>query len=332
MKLLWVGDVHATVRELADCEALLDRVERVAREQDVDRVFFAGDLYDNFSLVNTLVMEFWKRRLARLNEFCLVELLKGNHDMSNDSSSASHALMAHEDSGVTVIAEPMHDAQTKILYMPFIRNPVEFASICNLYTPENTKLLLCHQDFSGARYENGFYSKEGVDPSTIPSFKVISGHIHASFEFGNVWYPGAPRWRTLSDAAMQDRFIYVFDIQDGEIVSTKEFRTGGVCRRIVELSLTPGCPNDLENLNYSDKVDYRVSITGPEEFVRSTEIAVAAKLPSARIASVVYDETVKLKESDGIAASFKKWFDAFNPPYGTPKDVLNAMVKDRIAV
>jgi DNA repair exonuclease SbcCD nuclease subunit len=331
MKMLWVGDVHATVRELEDVQALLDYIEKVAREHKPDLIFFAGDLYDNFSLVNTAVMEFWKAAFKRLTAIARVVALKGNHDMSNDSASTSHALMAH-DTEIRVIDSPVQDIKNGILYMPFVRNPEEFTKCVQAHDLEASKLVFCHQDFSGAKYENGFYSKEGVDPRLIADRVVVSGHIHMPYEFGNVWYPGAPRWRTLSDASVQDRFIYLFDIQDGEIKSKTPFSTNEVCRRIVSLDLTPETCNVLESLNYSDKADYRVSITGPEDFVRATEIAVYAKIPNAKVAAVVIDEAVKLRESEGITASFQKWFDAFNPPFGTNKDVLRQMVTERIHV
>jgi hypothetical protein len=330
MKMLWCGDVHATVRELEDAQNLVDYIAKIAKDEgDIDRIHFAGDLYDNFSLVNTQVMEFWKRAFAKLEEYGDVEALKGNHDMSNDSSSTAHALIAHEE--VTVFDKPHLDEKCGILYMPFIRNPEEFVAEALKYAGK-AKLLFCHQDFTGAKYENGFYSKEGVDPSLLP-FEIISGHIHAPYAFGNVWYPGAPRWRTLSDAAEQRRHIYLFEIEDGEINQDTlvQFPTSDVCRRIVEMSLIHDGP-DMLSQPIEKNADYRVSITGPEDFVRATEIRVRATISNAKIATVILDESVKLRESEGISASFQKWFDAFNPPFGTDKDVLRKMVAERIHV
>jgi DNA repair exonuclease SbcCD nuclease subunit len=329
MKMLWVGDPHATVRELEDVGELVNLACSVALQEDVDVIHIAGDLYDNFSLVNTQVMEFWKRSFKALQNRAPVEVLKGNHDMSNDSTSSSHALMAHPE--VRVFDRPILDAKDRILYMPFIRNPEEFVAEALKYVGK-ADLVFCHQDFSGAKYENGFFSKEGVEPSLLPFKQIVSGHIHAPFRFGNVWYPGAPRWRTLSDAAESDRFIYIFEIEGGQIVETRQYSTKEVCRRIMEIQLTPEKTEGIDNLKLSNKCDYRVSISGPEDFVRAMEIRVNVEIPGAKVAAVIFDESVKLRESEGISASFQKWFEAFNPPFGTDKDRLRAMVKERVHV
>jgi hypothetical protein len=38
--------------------------------------------------------------------------------------------------------------------------------------------VVCHATFNGARYENGFYAKEALDPDAVPQKRIISGHIH----------------------------------------------------------------------------------------------------------------------------------------------------------
>lgn len=327
--MLWVGDLHVTVRELEDANALLEYVETVARQHDVDQILFAGDLYDNFSLVNTQVMQFWKDWFYRLHGFDVAALV-GNHDQSSDSSSSSHALLAHTEE-IMVVDRPVEN--NGVLYMPFVRDPAEFIKIVNDF---DVKTVFCHQDFNGAKYENGFFSEDGADPVGILPRVAISGHIHCPYAFQNIEYPGAPRWRTLSDAAETEKYIFVYEIDNsGSVVSKERFATSGVCRPIVEVSLTPDTLENFRKLNPSIKCDYRVSISGPESFVRETSRRVADIFPDmsgVRVSTVIFDETVNLRESDGIVVSFQKWFESFQPVYGTDMAVLRKMVKERINV
>ena len=45
MRVLYVGDPHVTVSEMADGWALIELVNRTASEHEVDAVVFLGDQY-----------------------------------------------------------------------------------------------------------------------------------------------------------------------------------------------------------------------------------------------------------------------------------------------
>jgi hypothetical protein len=104
-------------------------------------------------------------------------------------------MMVH--TNIMVVDEP-RVVLPGILFVPYVHDPAEFVQICQQY-PE-AKTVVCHQTFAGSYFENGFLTPDGVEPNLLPQEQVISGHVHSPQRIGKVWYPGAPRWRTVSDA------------------------------------------------------------------------------------------------------------------------------------
>ena len=169
---------------------------------------------------------------------------------------------------VTVVDEPTRIGPG-VIAIPHRDSGEDFLSLCSEYPEDAT--VVCHQTFNGGQYDNGFYAKDGIDPNLVPQPMILSGHIHAPQSFGKVWYVGAPRWRTASDANVE-RAIWVVEHDDlGNIVSKTPVRTGETCRRIWELrgrrATTPVRIRILSDLD-GHKDDIRVTCRGSEEWIR----------------------------------------------------------------
>jgi DNA repair exonuclease SbcCD nuclease subunit len=132
---------------------------------------------------------------------------------------------------------------TKILetaYIPYMSDRQTFIDAAQkLYDQGATELLVAHQTFTGAQYENGFFSEEGIDPALIPQNQIISGHIHKSQQVGKCFYPGTPKWDTMSDAN-ESKGIWIFTHTSSgkyinkEFISTSEIVTPIICYDIKE--------------------------------------------------------------------------------------------------
>jgi DNA repair exonuclease SbcCD nuclease subunit len=321
MKTLYVGDPHVTVEELADCEALLRYTYHVAQEEVVDRIVFLGDLFNNFSLTNVKVTAFWDRWFSTLKDqqFAVIALV-GNHDMLGDGSGFPHALIPFKHM-VTVVDEPVQFGHT--LFLPYIANPNLFlGSIKPVGDGGEVKLVVCHQEFNGAMYDNGFYSPFGVNPQLMTTL-VISGHIHTRQWLGKVYYLGAPRWRTLSDAASPTRAIVV---HDDETDVFQDFYTNDYVRRIHQVILTPA---DAYVPQMQDKDEYRIHVEGPAAWVK--EVVPTIKGKNVRISTVNTDDrVVRVRESEGVDAAFGKYVDTYAPKMGTPNAILKEMAFQRL--
>lgn len=333
MKVLSVGDPHTRVNDIPECERLLDRVEAVSDEAGINHdtgfIVLMGDLFHNHSIMHVEVMHFWRRRVARLAQKARVYILKGNHDGPQDGAFNVHALAALEMNGVTIVDQPMlmtvGPNSPAIDAIPFMRSNEEFVKVCQ----ERTHIIYCHQEFNGCKYDNGFYSKVGVDPEAIPQKLVISGHIHTGQEFGKVWYVGAPRWMTASDAN-QDRFVWVIEHDDktGDVVKRTPYPTDPACQRMIQIEDTEAAPADPAKLPEGAKV--MVDIKGSAAWVQERKSFWHGR---ARVRTFTTNECQRtVKESDGIGVAFRKYLDAYEPKFGVPMAALERIAHDRLGV
>jgi len=318
--LLFVGDVHATPDDLDDCEALLTLVEKTASERGVGRIVFLGDQYHTHGIVRVEVMGFWSRWFERLSKNHKVTVVLGNHDRPNDSSISDHALRAHAHV-VDVVDSPK--VLGGVLYLPYYHDNEEFVKVCNEYPL--TRTVVCHQTFDGGKYENGAYMADGVDQEKILQEMVISGHIHTPQSFGKVVYVGAPRWRSLADAAATSRSIRPADIEAGLVKLGAGVSTGGVCSKIIYAKITPDEP-DVPKCNSKDRL--YVDVHGNEGFVKSTKEALQGA--GVRIRTFVETKRVAaIRESDGIPKAFEKYASRFEPPFGSDKETVKGVALAR---
>ncbi len=307
IRVLYVGDPHARPEDLEDCRALVQFINAVAIYEKPDRIE---------------VLAFWRAALLGLRERCPVVVLVGNHDQPGDASSRSHALMAYKDmAGVTVVDGPT--VIDGILHVPYRHNPAEFIADCRA---QPTKTVVCHQTFQGARYENGFYAPDGIDPEAIPQELVLSGHIHDPQGFGKVVYLGASRWLTVSDAN-KDRVLNIITHDATGSVSSgaTQVSLAGTCRKIFHLIDTPEAPITLP---VDPKDRYYVDIQGPAEWIEQRRNIFSGR---ARIRTQRTDKAVaRVRESEGIAKALRRFLSTYQPARGTPRAALERLVDERL--
>jgi DNA repair exonuclease SbcCD nuclease subunit len=232
--------------------------------------------------------------------------------------STLNAMSLHKE--VDIVDSPMF-LNGNTMMLPYYKDPQEFIKICQVH-PE-FKTLICHQEFNGANL-GGMYSKEGVDPAQIPQTRVISGHIHNRQEFGKVFYPGSPRWRTMSDAN-QAKSVYLIDANSGEVL--QEYPTNPKCRKIVVLTQKEGEIRKDHPLNPNEETI--IELYGSAKFCETE--AEVWKSKGVKV-KVFLDQVgaATIKESDGLAESFDKYVKVFKPPKQSQKEALWALSKERI--
>lgn len=328
-KILIVGDPHVTPLEIPDVTALMDLVVDTAESEKVDAVLILGDLYNTHDIVNTRCIDFWKKHLSRIKGADLI-LLVGNHDQVTPTIRDPHALLSHEGYGYTIVDKPtvFEVKGVKFAALPYYYEPDEFIKEANGIFDESLALLFCHQTFSGADKGMGFYDENAVDVNSIKFKTIISGHIHTPMKVGKVWYPGAPRWRTVADADVKNRGIYIWENN-----KVKAIKTDTICTRIykledrqeepLEITLTP------EQLL---KADLRISIYGTQEYVSVRRTELTAKYNARCRTFPIVNKKIKISESEGILPAFKRFATSFNPPKETPIDILLKEADKRLSV
>ncbi len=314
---IFVGDPHPVVEELDDVRALIRAIEAFARDTKARRIVFLGDQHHTHSVVRLEVMGLWKEAFRLLGRHREVVALVGNHDRS--SCGRYHAMAAYPE--VRVIEKP--EVFDSTLWVPHMADPRDFESLCQQYA-YMTDLVVCHQLFDGSVYENGYYAgEEGASIDAVPQAEIISGHIHKPQRLGKLWYPGAPRWRTASDANEKRAIWFV----DGD--TRIPYDTAQCCRRIILLDDSPEKPADVPAPG--PLLDVRVEVRGPAEYVVPRTAALRAR--GVRVTPFRTDSArIEVRESDGIVPAFVKYLAGYEGRRGTPRPRLAEIVKERMGI
>lgn len=318
MRFIVVGDPHVRPGDLDDAEALMAYVDKLAIEHHA-AVLLLGDQHHYHGVIHAEVLAFWHRifRYSEMDYYALV----GNHDMTGVAGSRTHALMTHHRNDVRVIDSPT--VIGNVIFAPYCSNE-ELTAIGQTYAFCTT--MVCHTTFNGSRYENGMYAKDGLDPELLPQKKIVSGHIHAPQQFGKVWYPGAPRALTVSDANIE-RAVYLVEFEEGELAFAQPFSLRDVCRQLYHFQDSPATPLEV---TFDPRHKYHIDITGPASWIAERKPLFEGK---ARVRTFRTDKpTAKLKESEGIGVSFGKYLASYQPQFGTDAAVLRQMLKERTGV
>jgi DNA repair exonuclease SbcCD nuclease subunit len=332
-RVLYVGDLHVVPSELEDCRKVIELVGELILTQRPNWVVFLGDLYHHHGLVYLEVMDFWAeslKYLAGLTPWTNILLMVGNHDRPGPGAKPGlNALMSHkfrhDNVHVADIPSVWYD---HVLVVPYMDDPQAFVEVCQ---QSSARTLVCHQTFMGAIYENGFQVTTGnIEQNLLPQKEIISGHIHRPQKFDKVWYLGAPRWRTASDANTERNLWLVVHGDDGGFSQTYGFSTGAVCRQIFDLedSLEAPISHALYNAR---KDDVRVTVRGSSEYLRERKLILEAV--GVKVRTVKTDVApARVRESQGINAAFQAYFQSFTPKHETPKPVLEKLVEERLSV
>lgn len=325
MKLLIVGDIHASTDSLSECERLVEFICETSIINNAEGIILMGDQFHNHSVVHLPVMKFWQDSIKKLKSAAsfgrgILCALVGNHDRPGYENSSVHSMLLYD--GITVV-DDYHVLDESIVCIGYQFTNNKFLELCNIHNGQ--KLLLCHQTFQGCYYENGFYAKDGIESKDVPQATIISGHIHAGQSFDKVWYVGSPRWITASDAN-QSKGIWLVDIVDGVVKSTKFFSTETICTPIWHLEDRPETPLNIESIK-SGKV--YVDIYGPLD--RVTQRKSKFEELGFRIRTFPIKNFISnIKESDGISNSFVKFVNEYTSKMGTSRERLLEIAEQRM--
>lgn len=245
MKVLRVGDPHAKPGNLVEMTKLMEFVLETGKKHAVDRVELLGDLFHTHAVIRLEVLEFWDKWINILASNFELIVLVGNHDMSGDYGSDSHALSVfkHVVHNVYINCHIV-DKPTQIgvlAYVPYIHDNQRFIDLANGLADSGAKTLVSHKTFVGSKFESGIYAPDGVDPDALRYDTIISGHIHGRQRFGKVIYPGTSRWDTNSDANEQKGiWIVLHDDITGKILEEEFVDTSHVCEPIYSIEWKEG--------------------------------------------------------------------------------------------
>lgn len=320
IKVLRVGDPHVQISNLKDSEKLIDFIINTAITRKVMNVEFLGDLFHTHAVLRIEVIDFWQRSFRKMitsNLNCTV--LVGNHDQpgSKEKEQEMNALNIFDvHDNFTIVNKPSEILGTA--YIPYMSDRQSFIDAAKqLYDQGATELLVAHQTFTGAQYENGFFSEEGIDPALIPQKQIISGHIHKSQQVGKCFYPGTPKWDTMADAN-EPKGIWIFThTNSGEYIEKEFISTSDIVTPIILYDIKEG--EDLPEINPSAR-NY-VTLEGKTVWINK----VKSKLKGCNIKIKPTDRAMSKNNNNSV--SIDKYLESeFEPIAGIEKEELKQFI------
>jgi len=277
IKILRIGDPHCKVNNIEEMRALVLFTVDVIKDRKVDRLEILGDLFHTFDVLRLPVIEFWTWALDLFDQTCETIVLTGNHDISNsgsDNHSSSltvFSLMGKEN--LKIISAPVSIGP--FAYVPYIHDQEKFIAESNELYNLGARTLVCHADWDGGQYDNGYYSPNGIDQNRLKFDLIIGGHIHKRQRFGKVILPGTPRWDTASDAN-EDKGLWLVhhDKNTGSIMAEEFISTASVCKPIVSVVYKEG---DTNPPTWPDNARVSLELVGSSVWVAQEKVKFKGK-------------------------------------------------------
>ena len=322
MRYLHIADLHLgkqmnDVSLLEDQEHILSQITAYAKDEDVDLVLIAGDVYQR-AAPQAEAMALFGRFVSGLADMGRkVFVISGNHDSDQRISYFSGLLRQANVYMSEVFNGRLQSVQlsdgygpVRIFMLPFVRAGQVRRYIKDEPTgttqdavravlrqaeewPEERKILMCHQFVTGAvTSDSEDLTVGGLDSISVNVFDgfdyVALGHIHRPQKLGRetLRYAGSPLKYSFSEAAFDKSAVLVDMGQKGDVVTRLL-----PLKPLRDVRLVKGTMRELMAAPYSE--DY-VWVTVCDELVP----------PDARVTlSVVFPNMLRFSVVNSATAS-----------------------------
>lgn len=230
-KVLIFSDIHIhphkkSSQRLNDCLEVLNWVFKVAKEKNIEKIIFLGDLFHERQKIDVYtyqkVFEIFEKHT---NENLDVYLLLGNHDLwFSNKWDVSSVFPLKNLKGVKVIGNPceIDIYNKKVGFLPYTKNVLK-----ELESIKESEILCAHIAINGAILNtvnditSDFIEHDGdmeiVDESNFKIWKrVFLGHYHAHQNISeNIEYIGSPLELSFGES-LQKKHVLIYDFEKDE--------------------------------------------------------------------------------------------------------------------
>ncbi|MDD6807496.1 MAG: exonuclease SbcCD subunit D [Oscillospiraceae bacterium] len=343
MKFLHTADLHIgkrlhDVSFLDDQIYILEEIINIAREEKVDAVLIAGDIYQT-SAPSAEAMSVFNNFISKLvEEDILVFLISGNHDSDARISYLSSLIKkagvyATEEFSGTLQQITLTDEYGEVVInlLPFIKPTSVRRCFDNLeiethndavkFVIENSKIdeskrnvLVAHQFITGASAtgdeECSVGGLDNVDESLFDNFDYVAlGHIHGAQKIGRnvVRYSGSPLKYSFSEVSHK-KSVTIIEMKEKGLVNLKHIEL----TPLHDMRDIKGSFDEVMMMPYSE--DYvRVTIT--DEIVPAdaplTITTVFPNLMQFMVENSKTNENIEFKLSEDVNKSISELFIDF---------------------
>jgi len=210
MKVLFIGDIHLKISNMAVAKTFLEWIYSVQLEFEPDIVINLGDTFDTHAVVRSELLGEFKKHIELATQHCEYIYVLGNHDYFKPNDNTYHALQVFSGhyKNLTVVDSIVDREDLGITFVPYQPKESKFPT-------KTLPICIAHQTFVGCDF-GGYKPEYGIDPDKISADIIISGHIHKKQSFGKVFYPGTPYSQNLKDIN-QVKGVHIFDTETYKI-------------------------------------------------------------------------------------------------------------------
>lgn len=262
---LVVGDLQAKQQNLPECVLLFEKVENLAKEKNINKVIWLGDMLDvrgriEAVCLNTLFNYFSSSKLYHY-------IVVGNHDLLNLHTTEHSLEPLKAIPNVNIYDKP--GQLGNMLFMPYYRDADKFLEDMRLWLtrlPKNP-ILVCHQGIKEFTIGSGYTENEAIGLSDVPEFSlVVAGHYHAPKDMANVCYLGSPFSHSFGESNEHKR-LGILNTETAQI----EFIPTDFRRHVsIDIDLNTFDFNGIINYNSNDLT--RAIVTGTEEQIEKFKL------------------------------------------------------------
>ena len=185
-------------------------VANMIAELQPDMVVNLGDIFNNQESISVKTLHGVHLGLIMIHKACgrIPHLaIPGTHDTYSESQGI-FSISPLRGYFTEIFTEIKYVENVSMAFIPYMSDPIKFYnSIMSLNS--SVKLVFCHHDFLGAKYENG-HASESVTSPELP-FMVIAGDIHLPQQVGSVIYAGSLVQNKFQQYRLNDNGVLVYD-------------------------------------------------------------------------------------------------------------------------
>jgi len=215
------------------------------RENKIDKVIVAGDIFHNKSIIHTIALASLTEILINTKDIQFI-FIDGNHDLEGKGEGSKSGLIAFDSlSNVNRIGTEVghyFDEDNDILYVPYSNNMVD------IIKKNSAKILVSHLGLNEGILNSGqsIIADIGMKSLTGKYELVLLGHYHTPQEIIkdniSIYYPGSLIQLNWNDKNEEKRLL-VLDTDD---MSIESIPTDGY-KKYVELEITNETKHDIIN-------------------------------------------------------------------------------------
>ncbi len=197
MKVIAVGDVHFKTDNVPEVTMFIERLEKLAQNQEPDLIVILGDVLHTHERLHSSPLNLAVDFIEKMSKIAYTIVLVGNHDMFNNQQflSTNHWMNCLKTMTNVEIADKVlykNILGINLVFCPYVP-PGRFQEALDTLENFDWKKAHCifaHQEFYGCKM-GAIISVEGDKWETnFPH--VVSGHIHSKQKLqDNLYYCGS---------------------------------------------------------------------------------------------------------------------------------------------